>query len=694
MEGEAAILPPSGRKDSGSGETLTTLNGSQRVSFRGSDIHKKEYSNSNHANGALISDSSDRSSATSLPSLHVQLMRTHKKRDPFQYYEILQMLGDGSMGSVCKVKKRKSALGGSARKSFVRKQRRSIMKKILPCLSFCLPGGASEGTKRGALVAAEDYDDAPLHTLDANSETSNTTVSSGDRSKNQHSSIVSYRGDFRVVYALKSIILDQVTNDTFVKELRNEIDILRTLDHPNICKAIETYEFKNQVYLVLELCSGGDLYGRDPYDEVQARHIVHSILDACTFLHRKNITHRDLKYENIMFASPTSPNVKIIDFGLSKKYSQNEILSQTVGTVYTMAPEVIKGKYGELCDVWSIGVIAFMLLSSSVPYFGKSRLDVVKRIMDGRVSFKSRRWKDVSRQAKDFVTSLLVNDANHRPSCSDALIHEWFKGRKVSRANPNFSPSQVVSSAVMDRVQATIQTFAGYTKLKKLALYVIAHKSSADEIGFLQQLFRNRFDVEKDGVISLDEFKEALSVYSYTNDELEAMFHAIDIDGGDSLAYSEFLAATIEAHGSIEEGRIAEAFDRLDDDDTGYITVSNLTDFLGKEAPKEFINEIIEEADVSKDHRIDYDEFLGLWDGSFDKVLAECLKDVREKRVVRCSTFFQALEEGEDGAFLEEEDSVDIDGGNKGDSLESAPPGAGKFFFEQEKEKSMRGIWI
>ena len=297
MEGDAAILPPSARKDSGSGETLTALNGSRQVSFRGSDIHMTEYSNGNHADGELKSDSSNRSSATSLPSLHLQLMRTHKKRDPFQYYEVLQMLGDGSMGSVCKVKKRKSALGGSARKSFVRRQRQSIMVKILPCLSFCLPGGASEETKRGALV---DYDDVSLR----NSETSNTTDSNGDnsaigKSKDQHSSMVSYRGDFRVVYALKSIILDQITNDTFVKELRNEIAILRTLDHPNICKAIETYEFKNQVYLVLELCSGGDLYGRDPYDEAQAQHIVHSILDACTFLHRKNITHRDRKSSKI-----------------------------------------------------------------------------------------------------------------------------------------------------------------------------------------------------------------------------------------------------------------------------------------------------------------------------------------------------------------------------------------------------------
>jgi len=668
------IPPPSAMKKAGGGGKHA------QVSFRRSD-----------------------SSKTSLPSLQGHLMRTNKKKDPFQYYEVLEILGDGSMGSVCKVKKRKSAVGGSARKSYVQLQRRSSLARILPCLSFCLPGNAQEETKSGVLVVADD-DDVSLHQSDASVDTSsefsrgsaigqsesNQHKNSTNRTNSEHSTMVSFSAKYGVVYALKSIILDQVMNDTFIMELQNEIALLRTLDHPNICKAIETYEFKNQMYLVLELCSGGDLYCRDPYDEAQARHIVNSIMDACAFMHRKQITHRDLKYENIMFASPTSPNVKIIDFGLSKKYCVDEILSQTVGTVYTMAPEVIQGNYGELCDVWSIGVLAFMLLSSSLPFFGETRRDVIKRIMKGRFNFKTRRWKGVSQEAKDFVTSLLVYDVNNRPSCADALTHEWFRGD-----NPNASAERVVSSAVMDRVQGTIQTFAGYTKLKKLALYVIAHKSSADEIGFLQQLFRNRFDVEKDGVISMKEFKEALSIYSYTENELESIFHAIDIDGGDDIAYSEFLAATIEAHGSIEEDRIAEAFDRLDSDDTGYITVSNLTDFLGKDIPKEYIDEIIKEVDVSNDHRIDYDEFLGLWDGSFDKVLAENLEDVREKRLVRDSVIFQEFEEGMDGAFLEEEDSDKASvGGDTDNSVKSDPSGAGNFFFEKEKEMSIRGVWF
>ena len=377
--------------------------------------------------------------------------------------------------------------------------------------------------------------------------------------------------------------------------------------------------------------------------------------------------------------------MKIIDFGLSKKYSHKQNMSQTVGTIYTMAPEVIKGKYGEKCDVWSIGVLAYMLLSSSIPFFGKERRHVIKRILKGKYHFKARRWWTVSKEAKKFVTSLLVLDEKRRPSCSDALNHKWFR----DYSNSSDCGSFVVSSAVMDRVQATIQTYAGYTKLKKLALFVIARKSSADEVGFLQQIFRNRFDTEKDGIITLKEFKEALSVYSYTDEELETMFEAIDIDGTERLAYSEFLAATIEAHGSIEEDRIAEAFDRLDSDDTGYITVKNLAEFLGKDVPKEFIDDIIREADiVTKDHRIDYEEFLGLWDGDFNQVMAENLKEVRKKRSIRDGKLTdRSFDEGEDGTFLLESKSGEEEKADIDDST-------GKYFFEQEKEKSLRAEWF
>jgi calcium-dependent protein kinase len=411
-----------------------------------------------------------------------------------------------------------------------------------------------------------------------------------------------------------------------------------------------------------------------------------------------------------MFASPTSPNVKIIDFGLSKKYGKNEILNQTVGTVYTMAPEVIKGDgYTQQCDVWSIGVLAFMLCSSSLPFFGKSRHQVVKKIMNGKFDFKGRRWEAISNEAKDFCQTLLVQNVNYRPDCVESLEHKWFHTGQEQQQLPRGSgvhrdgtTGQIISSVVMDRVQATIQMFSGYTKLKKLALYVIAHKSTVDEIGFLQQLFQNRFDVEKDGIITIDEFKDALKVYSYTDDELCIMFNAVDIDGSNNISYSEFLAATIEAHGTIEEDRIAEAFDRLDSDDDGYITDNNLKSFLGQDISSDFIDGIIDEVDVTNDHRVDYDEFLGLWDGSFDEELERTLSIVKQKRLVReSSPELPLCDEGEHGEFLikDEDKGDDNDDGNDdndGISHESdpLPPGASKYYFEQEKEKSMRGVWI
>jgi serine/threonine protein kinase len=124
--------------------------------------------------------------------------------------------------------------------------------------------------------------------------------------------MISY-GEVSVVYALKSIILDRVADPTFRKELMNEIAILRTVDHPNIVKAMETYDYHNRLYLVLELCSGGDLYTRDPYDEAEAKNITYMVLDAIAYLHSKGIVHRDCKLSSQVKCSVKSNVVRFVD---------------------------------------------------------------------------------------------------------------------------------------------------------------------------------------------------------------------------------------------------------------------------------------------------------------------------------------------------------------------------------------------
>ena len=238
----------------------------------------------------------------------------------------------------------------------------------------------------------------------------------------------------------------------------------------------------------------------------------------------------------------------------------------------------------------------------------------------------------------------------------------------------------------MDNVSASIRTFATYGKLKKLALLVVAYKSTDEELGFLRKIF-DKFDTTNDGEISIVEFKEALTVYQYTDEELEFMFQALDIDCTGKVHYSEFLAGSLEAHGNIDETRIAEAFDCLDSDDSGFITVENLRDFIGHNISSEYLDSIIEEADQTKNHKIDYQEFLDLWNEQSTSNLKDAMVDVFKRR----ETF-----ESED-LNLDLSPSTSFDSSDDGDPLDMSIQhleGKGSYFFAKEKEKSTRGVWL
>ena len=331
------------------------------------------------------------------------------------------------------------------------------------------------------------------------------------------------------------------------------VEILKSLDHPNIVRAYETFNYRGRLYIVMELCQGKDLYSRDPYTEAEAKRIMTSLLEAVSYLHSKGIVHRDLKYENIMFIDETPRSeIRLIDFGLSQKFAAGEHLHALVGTVYTMAPELIHGDYDAKADIWSLGVIAFMLLSSSMPFFGENRGAVIDHILHGKYKFQSKRWQNVTTEAKDFVMSLLRRRPEKRPSAQDALhTSAWLSNDDDFNASTN----SMTEMDRMDTIQASIQAFANYPTLKKLALLVIAYKSTSEEIGFLRKMF-SKFDTSNDGEITYDEFRAALlENYDYTQAEIESMFAGMDIDGMGKVHYMEFLAATVESHGSIDEER-------------------------------------------------------------------------------------------------------------------------------------------
>jgi serine/threonine protein kinase len=260
---------------------------------------------------------SGKSSHTAHRELHDNLMLTHEHRDPMKYYELIDVLGVGSMGTVAKVKKKDSAVGGSARPSFRKAENRCCYGLPFTC---CFAG---EGKgKSGLFIAVSE------HKLDL---------------LKKSSSLITYGNHKDSYFALKSILLERAADKTFIEELKNEVAILKTLDHPSIVRPLETFSYQNQLYILMELCDGGDLYSRDPYTEMEAARITSSILSAIAYMHSKNITHRDLKYENVMFANKnTDAEVKLIDFGLSAKYGIDETLHGAVGKYELLATHVLR----------------------------------------------------------------------------------------------------------------------------------------------------------------------------------------------------------------------------------------------------------------------------------------------------------------------------------------------------------------
>jgi len=235
-------------------------------------------------------------------------------------------------------------------------------------------------------------------------------------------------------YALKSIIFDRISH-TFMKEFHNEINILRALDHPNIVKAHEVFECRGQMFLVLELCSGGDLYTQSPYSVERATSITRQILSALCYMHDRGMIHRDLKFENIYFENNDShANVKVIDFGFSKKFKSGKsgMMTEHVDTMYAISPQVLEGIYSSEADIWSVGVITYMLLSGTKPFDERTCKDMARQIHSGKYRpMNTRPWKHVPELAKDFIENTIEINPRIRMTAHEAREHLWICGNET-----------------------------------------------------------------------------------------------------------------------------------------------------------------------------------------------------------------------------------------------------------------------
>ncbi|CAE8675259.1 unnamed protein product, partial [Polarella glacialis] len=230
--------------------------------------------------------------------------------------------------------------------------------------------------------------------------------------------------------AVKTITIELDEEDpTKLEQTKAEVQNQLLMDHPNICRLLEVYEEPGRLLMVMEKLNGPDLYehlsNKGRYTERDAKDCVRQICSAVAYCHRNGVCHRDLKLENFCLEDKSdNARIKMIDFGLSEAIGSLP-MTDSCGTLYYVAPEVLKGRYNEKCDAWSLGVLAYILLDGRAPFMGRDDRATYKLIKSGVLNFPSNRWDNISKEARDFVTCLLQVNPSNRLSAEKALQHPW-----------------------------------------------------------------------------------------------------------------------------------------------------------------------------------------------------------------------------------------------------------------------------
>jgi len=359
--------------------------------------------------------------------------------------------------------------------------------------------------------------------------------------------------------------------------LRHEIALLRKVDHPNVIQLFETYEDQDNIYLVLELASGGELFDSlvdaelGHYTEAHAAHVFYMMILGVRHCHQQGIIHRDLKLENFIFETKAHESqLKLIDFGLSKKFNEREE-QRRVGTCYYMAPEVLdRQEYTFGCDVWGLGVLLYMMLTGVPPFEGEDDKEIRAAVHIGKYdwSVEEEFGFKISDEAKDLVAKMLVMDHAKRIDLRDALTHPWVQKR--------LAEDKVNHDHALDKSVATrLKNFGHFRKIKRVALELVALQLTPDVIHDLREQFI-KLDADGSGSITLAEFQEGMKGHYADEHELKELFENLDEGHDGRLSYHEFLAAAIDHNAVFTKGNIETAFKRFNIEDKNGIVHKEL----------------------------------------------------------------------------------------------------------------------
>lgn len=417
------------------------------------------------------------------------------------------------------------------------------------------------------------------------------------------------------IYAVKTI--EKVKLKGNFNILRNEFEILRSVDHPYVNQFYEIFQDEKYYHFVLEYCEGGDVTTRiekqGPMSERAAKNIIFQTLQAISHLHSCSIVHRDIKPDNFLFKSkkPDSP-VKLIDFGLSKRLPESGKLTSFLGTPYYVAPEVLEKKpYDFKCDSWSIGIMMYLIMSGKFPFQGSNNQETFLQIKKQHYNLEvSQPLRNLSEEGKDFLAHMLEKNPEKRFSVREALRHPWFKELNLEL---NSRGKIALTRNVLER----LRTFRTESRLVKevIRLLVIIH-NDAPEIKVLKDAFFY-LDILNSGVITREELKRGFEDAGLIipNSEINEIIKGLELRLTNVITFTEFVTACVDQSFYSNRKYLEEAFHRFDQLRDNFLSYSDISDCFarfGVDLPREEVMKMIAEMDSTRNCRISLEEFISV----------------------------------------------------------------------------------
>ena len=416
-------------------------------------------------------------------------------------------------------------------------------------------------------------------------------------------------------YVVKEVPRSKVKGEN-KQQMLKEVEILSKLGHPNLVRLHEVYQDKKKFCIVMERLTGGELFDfvveSGLLSEQVAALIMQQLLGAVSYCHKQAIVLRNIKPENIILTSQATKveeiQVKLADFGMSTTMDADQTLHKVVGTELYTAPEVFLGEYGASCDVWSLGVVLYVMLSGSLPFTADNSEELRQQISSGNYSMSSPQWDLVSEEAKDLIRNMLQVNPSLRYTADDVLNHTWVHSCSKLSAEDDTKSKALLSG---------LRQFQGEKKLKlALCSFVMDKFGSKLQQEETRKMFE-ALDKDHSGMLGRQELIEGLSATMDPDDaavEADSILKNMDADMSKGVDYKEFIAAVALQKQQCSQDMMVSAFKSLDEDCNGKLNVKELMALMGQgvEGGKNSLQQLISQADVNGDGQLSLKEFTQL----------------------------------------------------------------------------------